>query len=213
LQLPSKPYPAALRAVNLRFGNSLTTSTNIESRTLTVKGRTYSIDSLASRNDYFDSYPQLDLKHYFDAPVSAVTDASLREQLLPELKGKTQMQQVNWLLNWVQLGFVYKLDHEQFGGENYLHPEESFRFPGNDCEDRSFLFSWLVRELVGLSVIGISYPGHVATAVAFDPKMAPRQGKPFYHKGRAYWVADPTYIGAKAGRIMPQYRKVAPTVL
>ena len=46
--------------------------------------------------------------------------------------------------------------------------DEPLFYPYSDCEDHSVLFAYLVRELPGLEVIGLDYPGHVATAVRFS---------------------------------------------
>jgi len=58
-------------------------------------------------------------------------------------------------------------------------------------------------------VIGISYPGHVATAVALNGS----SGSQINYKGRRYTVTDPTYIGSKAGQVMPQYRNTTPKIV
>ena len=41
-----------------------------------------------------------------------------------------------------------------------------------DCEDRSILYSFLVKTLLNLPVVGVDYPGHVATAVKFSVDVA-----------------------------------------
>ena len=69
------------------------------------------------------------------------------------------------------------------------------------CEDRAFLFAWLVRELVGLPVVGVTYPGHVATTVAFDDGALVSDTRVAFN-GRDYSIADPTYLGSKVGQVM-----------
>ena len=71
-------------------------------------------------------------------------------------------------------------------------------YQASDCEDRSFLYAWLVRNLLGKKIVGLDYPGHVSTALLEDGELV---------------SADPTYIGAELGQIMPKYVNVEPTVI
>jgi hypothetical protein len=84
-----------------------------------------------------------------------------------------------------------------------------FFYPLSDCEDRSILFAWLVRNLTGLDVVSLNYPGHVATAVAFKGKV---DGDSIVYKGKRYTVADPTYMNARSGMTMPKFRAVTPKI-
>lgn len=120
-----------------------------------------------------------------------------------------EQEAVNFLLAFVQRAFAYKTDNDQFGREKYFFIEESLYFPYNDCEDRSVLFAWLVRELTGLKVIGLLYPGHMTTAVALTQ---PGNGMASVeHHGQRFVIADPTYIGATVGMAMPAYAATKPS--
>jgi hypothetical protein len=88
--------------------------------------------------------------------------------------------------------------------------DETLLYPASDCEDRSILFAALVRELLGLEVVGLLYPGHMATAVKFN---APGAGDVVQVGGVTWTVADPTYLGADAGQAMPQFKTVTPTLI
>lgn len=57
---------------------------------------------------------------------------------------------------------------DQFGREKYFFAEETLFYPLSDCEDRAIFFAILIRNLLGLDVIGLDYPGHIATAVHFS---------------------------------------------
>ena len=58
----------------------------------------------------------------------------------------------------------------------------------------------MVRDLLGLDVILVFYPGHLATAVAFNK---PVEGDYINLNGKRYTICDPTYIGAPVGETMP----------
>jgi len=72
------------------------------------------------------------------------------------------------LINFVQTAFDYKTDGDQFGYEKPFFVDELFYYPYSDCEDRAVLYSYLVRTLMGLDVVLLEYPNHMATAVCFD---------------------------------------------
>jgi hypothetical protein len=121
-----------------------------------------------------------------------------------------EQQAVNFLLRFVQTSLKYETDEQQFGRENYLFPEETLFYPYSDCEDRAVLFAWLVESLLGLDVVGLDYPGHVAAAVKFNGHVA---GDDVSHRGARYVVADPTYINAVSGMTMPDFRHFTPKVI
>ena len=131
-------------------------------------------------------------------------EEELRSNLYPALRmyllGAEDLQAVNTLLNWVQTAFVYQYDDSVWGGDRAFFPAETLYYPGCDCEDRSILFSRLVRDLLGLDVVLLYYPGHLAAAVAFKQ---PVNGDYLVYADKRYTVCDPTYIGAPVGRTMP----------
>lgn len=97
-----------------------------------------------------------------------------------------------------------------FGVERSLFPDETFYYPYSDCEDRAILYSVLVRELLGLDVVLVHYPEHIATAVAFDE---PVTGDYFEMDGRKFTVCDPTYINADIGMAMTQFKSTPATLI
>ena len=137
--------------------------------------------------------------------ANAKLDHNIRETLYPALKqaidGKTQIQAVNLLLNWVQTAFEYGYDNEIWGQDRAFFAAETLFYPYSDCEDRSILFSQLVRDLLGLDVLLIYYPGHLATAVNVADDQV--QGDYLVYHGKKFVVCDPTYINAPAGKTMP----------
>lgn len=186
----------------------------IESKQLkfSFQGKEYSIPVQLNHDivTFFKNYPQTELRIYFDAAVSSPAQYSLAKSLKPHLDGLSELDAVNFLLRFVQSAFEYKTDDSQFGREKYLMIEETLFYPGSDCEDRSILFAYLVRNILGLRVIGLDYPGHIATAVQFRSEIG---GDYLLHKGEKYLVCDPTYVNADAGMTMPQYKTIDPVVI
>ncbi len=156
-------------------------------------------------------YPQCN----FDVYYAYDMDEKLQKEVLPvfekAIKGKSEKQAVQTLLTFVQKAFAYATDDEQFGYEKPFFLDEMLYYPKDDCEDRSIFFSYLVRSLLGLDVVYLEYPGHLATAVCFtDPNVS---GTYLMQGGKKYVVCDPTYIGASIGMQMPMFNGVSPKML
>jgi len=159
---------------------------------------------------FFKNYPQTDLEVYFNAPLSEKASLSLISELKPILEGRPELEAVNILLRFVQTAFEYKTDGEQFGKEKSLFSDETLFYPYCDCEDRSVLFSYLVRTLLNLEVIGLDYPGHVATAVKINTNF---KGDNVIYKNEKYIICDPTFINANLGKSMPKFKNVKPEII
>ena len=207
-------YPDANNKFNMQVTPVVASNDKLQRRHLSFmfEGRQYNIEVAydQGRVKFFNSYPQLNLSLYFSSEVYAVTATPLQQQLAVSMKAMSEQQAVNFLLRFVQTSLKYETDEQQFGEENYLFPEETLFYPYSDCEDRAVLFAWLVRSLLGLEVIGLDYPGHVATAVYLGNEIA---GDSVRYQGQSYMVADPTYINATVGMTMPDFKKFKPTVI
>lgn len=136
---------------------------------------------------------------YANNPMAEATRKAIYPDLLNILEGLSKKEKVERLLNLVQTGFRYDYDTNVWGCERAFFAEETLFYPFSDCEDRAILFSRLVRDLVGLDVALVHYPGHLATAVCFDED-AP--GDYMILNGRKFVISDPTYIGAPIGAQM-----------
>lgn len=207
-------YPDTTKDFDMRVTPVVASNDKDERRHLsfTFEGKKYNIDVTYDRGrvKFFSTYPQLNLNLYFGSGVYKVTATPLQKQLAAHMQGMSEQQAVNFLLRFVQTSLKYETDEQQFGEENYLFPEETLFYPYSDCEDRAVLFAWLVQSLLKLQVIGLDYPGHVATAVRFNESVA---GDGVNYKGQRFVVADPTYINANAGMTMPDFKRFKPTVI
>jgi len=153
--------------------------------------------------EFFNSYPQVSYRTYFASPESILLDNSVKEAFNPILQGKRQSEALDIILNFVQNAFAYQVDDEQFNREKVMFPSETLFYPYSDCEDRAILFTYMVKVLLGLDVIGVKYPNHMATAVKIQEKI---KGEYIGLKGKQYVVADPSYINATVGMSMPEFR-------
>ena len=146
-------------------------STRAYTRTLEFEydQHSYTIPITINRDiiSYFEFYPLTDLPILFSASLSPTTYQQLASALQPFLVEMTELEAVNFLLRLVQTAFDYKTDQDQFDREKYMIPDEIFFYEYSDCDDRSIFFATIVRDILGLDVVGLRYSRHLAVAVAF----------------------------------------------
>ncbi len=157
--------------------------------------------------DFYNGYPSSMFGWNFLTRWAIYANTAMAEQvretlypaLRKQIEGLGEREAANKLLNWVQTAFKYEYDEKVWGQDRAFFAEESLFYPYCDCEDRSILFSRLVRDLLGLKVVLVYYPNHLATAVEFTEEV---EGDYIKHQGSNYVICDPTYIGAPVGRTM-----------
>lgn len=209
-EFPKETMPS-LRQTNLpALKDNLTAARTFTSnRYLSLR-----VNVATNRNliDFYNNYPVCSQwQYYVSCSLSEEVKKSLYPALQTQIKGLSQQEAVSVLLDFVQTAFEYQTDFEQFGYERPLFGDETFFYPYSDCEDRSILFAILVRELVGLDVVLLNYPEHLATAVKFTETQP--AGTYFELQDGNYIICDPTYIHAGIGECMPQYRETSATIV
>lgn len=158
--------------------------------------------------DFYNTYPTSNVNGDFMTRwamyANTPMEKEVADKLYPEMRTRiselSQLGAVNKILNWVQTALVYEYDDKVWGGDRAFFAEESLYYPYCDCEDRSILFTRLVRDLLGLKCILIYYPGHLASAVCFTENV---NGDYIMLGGQRFVICDPTYIGASVGMTMP----------
>ena len=188
----------------------LSTTYSVPRKLQSERYSTMQVSTQTNRNliEFYNTYPSSELDSnpltrwamYANTPLSDEIIKNVYPILAQQLKGNTYRQAVEKLLNFVQTAFVYEYDDKVWGGDRAFFAEETLFYPYADCEDRSIFFSRLVRDLLGLPVILVYYPGHLATAVAFPDT---EQGDYIMLNGQRFTICDPTYIGAPVGATMP----------
>lgn len=226
------PMPENLQICSAAFENENVLSLQVPnypnlskeySTVRTLKSERYrniQVETKVNRNliEFYNTYPSSEIESnpltrwamYANTPLTDDVKKSIYPVLEQQIKGLSKRDAVEKLLNFVQTAFVYKLDDEVWGGDRALFAEETLYYPYADCEDRSILFSRLVRDLLGLPVVLVYYPGHLATAVAFPTA---EKGDCIILKDRRFTICDPTYIGALVGETMPDMDNKAAHVI
>ena len=178
----------------------------------------FTVSSNKNYMSFYETYPSSCVDQNFMTRwamyANTPLEKEIREQLYPAMKEKIQglskLQAMERMLNWVQTGLEYQFDEEVWGVDRAFFGEETIYYPFCDCEDRSILLSHLVRDLLGLDVVLVYYPGHLAMAVAFDEEV---RGDYIPVDGRKFTVCDPTYIGGYVGETMPMVKNQPTTVI
>lgn len=166
------------------------------------------VNYTANRNmlAFCESYPESSIvgdpytkwSFYANTPLSDY----LKDRIYPALKsavaGKSQRDAANILIDFCE-SIPYGYDDKIWGGDRAFFAEETLYYPQSDCEDHAILFSRLVRDLMGLDVALVYYPGHLATAVHFTEDV---EGSYIMHNNRRYTVCDPTIFYAPVGTTM-----------
>ena len=200
-----KNFGGARKSVSLRLTKSPVMQSLPEDRTHQAKGYPVTVHSKVNGGliDFYREYPRCDFSVYACAAMSNEFQKTVLPVLEEAVAGKTEMEAADMLLNFVQTAFEYKTDNEQFGYEKPFFIDETFYYPYSDCEDRAILYQTLVKNLLKLDVVLLSYPNHLATAVHFH---TPVEGDFVLVGTEKYVVCDPTYINASIGCTMPQFR-------
>lgn len=153
----------------------------------------------------FANYPVTDYQAYFNMPLSSGTYATLIPALKEYMQGMNQRQGVDYLMRFTRYAFLYETDRQNFGKEKRLSPEQTLLYDYSDCEDRSALFFYLVKEIYNLPMIVLAFPQHVTIAVKFDKPV----GKPIIYNGNKYSVCEPTpqKEDLSLGELSPELKK------
>ncbi len=205
----TQSYPQAENPLNLELKKLPNFVQNFQKKTVTFREyeKEYSISYRYNKNiiDFMATYPQADYETYFNAPMQESTYNDIASEIKKYVNAKQASVAINFVLHFVQSAFMYERDDTQFGREKVMFAEETLSYNKSDCEDRAILFSYLVKRLFGIGVIGIKYKDHMATGLYI-----PIQGDSLKGGNRRFVIADPTYINANIGQSMPKYKSTMP---
>ncbi len=139
----------------------------------------------------YANYPVADYQLYFDMPMSQETYNSLVPKIKEVTADMSTKSGIDYLMRFTRYAFLYEADKDNFGKEKRLSPEQTLLYEHSDCEDRSALFYFLVKEIYNLPMIVLAYPKHVTIAV----KLNKASGTPIIYNGEKYYVCEPTPQG------------------
>jgi len=202
-------YPDATKPLDLSLKTLPKFHINLKSKTLNFenyfKNYTFTYEYNQNLLDFMATYPQADYETFFNAPLEDITYASISKDMKKYVDGMSASDAMNFVLHFVQKSFIYQTDQEQFAREKVMFAAETLYYDKSDCEDRAILFSYLIKELFSISVLGVKYKDHMATALYI-----PMDGNSIEVNKKKFIIADPTYINSNIGQSMPKYKSINP---
>ena len=202
-------YPQATKFLDFTLKTLPVLAKNLQTKMLSFReyGKLYTVTYKYNKNllDFMKSYPQVDYKVFFNAPLAYETYRDIAMDIKKYTDGKKASEALNFVLRFVQKAFGYQRDDEQFGREKVMFAQETLYYDKSDCEDRAVLYARLVKDLFGISVVGVKYKDHMSTALH-----VPLQGDSVKVAGQRYVIADATYINASLGQNIPKYKSIIP---
>ena len=160
---------------------------------------------------YPPSYKNYDFMTRWAMIANVPLDEDVQRQIYPhlrkELEGLSQRDAVQRLHTFAQTAIEWGWDEDIWGHDRAFFAEETLFYPYGDSEDRVILLSRLIRDLVGLEVVILYYPGHLSMAVRFDEDV---KGATVIYNGDRFIICDPTYIGSWVGQVIPTFKDEDP---
>lgn len=139
--------------------------------------------------------------HLTNTPLSEDVQRQLYPKMHQLIKGLSQREAAERVLNWIQTAFEYKFDDQVWGKDRAFYPEEMLYYPYSDTEDRSALMARIMTDVLKLKTIFIYFPGHTSVGVAFTDEDV--EGDYVMYEGQKYLICDGIYFNATVGKKMP----------
>ncbi len=168
----------------------------------------FSTDFNGKRYSFQGTLNQSLIAYYRDLPSISFGEIYLNyqlsdfvyEQLIGDLKKAVKKMptrmQLDFLLHFTQEVIPYQTDKKLYGREKFSFPEEVLGNQAGDCEDKSILFAYLVKEVLQLPSLALVYvhQNHLNVAVAVSGTQYN-----FVYNNQKYIVCEPSGPGLQAG--------------
>jgi len=153
--------------------------------------------------DYMSQFPRTssydDWSEYTVDPLVSSLATGLKEAA--ENEGYDSYQTVSFILSFVQ-SLPYTEDDVTTGADDYpRYPIETLVDGGGDCEDTSFLFAGIIKEL-NYGVCLVNPPGHVAVGILGSETLP---GIYYELDGKRYYYCETTGSGWEIGDCPDEY--------
>lgn len=152
------------------------------------KQYSFTVDVNSGIRPIMNDSPLVDEFAYFEAVPSGAFSKSIQLELGPIIDEMEVKEALSFLAYFTRSLFEYQDDISLYGKSKPLVAEEVFLYKYSDCEDRSALYFYMVKELLGLPMIVVAFEDHISIAVNFDSPV----GVPIRYKGDDYYFCDPT---------------------
>jgi len=123
--------------------------------------------------------------------LSAEVKNSLYPQLRLHMREMNRINQLRFLLAFVQQSIPYGSDFEKYGTDYFYYPEQSLNAANADCEDKAYLLATLAYDLLGMHSVALHFKKDEHLGLAFHiPGF--HGGQTFNYEGKNYVPCEPT---------------------
>jgi hypothetical protein len=207
-------FPDTEGMIDLRFHKSLNFKGKLSVRRYTVQWKDKKYGFVLQYNPdvirFYADYPGCDPSVYFGAPVSATLKEDVLRQFYPLLSKFNTTEAAAFLQQYVQRDIDYYLGNIPGGMASGRFAEEVIASKSGDDRGKAVLFSWLVRTLLKLPVMGVQFPGYYSTAVCYPVQL---EGDSYFWRDQQYVITDPTFSMAPIGVIMPEFKDLSASLI
>lgn len=158
------------------------------------QGRKYAVGYTLDRSvlQLINTLPEMSVTDHIDIPLSAYTYSTLIASLQGFIEGEglDTKEALEFLLSFTRTGFEYQSDDVYQYDNITFAPEETLYHRFSDCEDRSVLYAYLVKEMLDLNVILLDFDQHIAVGVLLEGDEY--LGKPIVYNNNFYTFCEPT---------------------
>lgn len=149
-------------------------------------------NSNESITDFLGDLPLFEVgKDFTTLQVSKDLDMSVMNYLKTQMTDRKTIDQVRFLLAFVQQVVPYGSDYDKYGEERFYYPEETVMASTADCEDKTMLLAYLCRQILNIETVGLYFKSdeHISLGIHI-PDYNPT-GSFGYH-GKRYVSCEPT---------------------
>ena len=163
------------------------------------KGISYSFVGTLNQSliAYYRDLPSISFGEiYLNYHLSDLAYKQIIGDLKKAVKGMSARGQLDFLLHFTQVVIPYQTDKSLVGREKFAFVEEVLGNKAGDCEDKSILFAYLVKEVLQLPSLALVYvhQNHLNVAVAVSGAQYN-----FIHNNQKYIICEPSGPGLQAG--------------
>ena len=136
---------------------------------------------------------------YTRLSMSSEMKSSLIAYLKRETSSLSKVEQLKFLLAFVQQAVPYGSDYTKYGEERYYYPEQTIMAATADCEDKTFLLAYLAREISGVESVALYFENdeHLSIGLKIPGY---EDSYSFKYKGAYYVACEPTAQTARLGK-------------
>ncbi|PCJ67176.1 MAG: hypothetical protein COA58_02330 [Bacteroidetes bacterium] len=157
-----------------------------------VEKHNFTAASNASVTEFLADLPLFEVgREFTDLQVSREMDESVVDYLRGQVEDRDIVDQVRFILAFVQQVVPYGSDYDKYGEERFYYPEETIMAATADCEDKAMLMAYLTKEILKLNTVALYFKKDEHLSLGIEiPDYKPTGS--FGYMGKTYVSCEPT---------------------